>query len=45
MSVHHLISVGQEYICTKCRRRWDFDEAPDDDEECDADTHPCEEEK
>lgn len=31
---HGLRTVGQEYVCQVCRRRWDFDEKPDDDEKC-----------
>lgn len=45
MSKHNLITVGQEYICTKCHRRWDYDESPDDEEICDADTPSTNEEK
>ena len=33
---HLLRVIGQEYTCTNCKRRWDFDEAPDEQEPCDA---------
>ena len=33
---HVLYTEGQELVCRSCRRRWDFDEAPEEDEECDA---------
>lgn len=33
---HDLQTVGQEYVCRRCHRRWDFDEAPDENDPCDA---------
>lgn len=32
---HDLFTIGQEHQCVYCRRRWDFDESPDDNEVCD----------
>jgi len=33
---HTLQTIGQERICTACKRRWDFDEAPGADDVCDG---------
>lgn len=39
---HVLYELGQEVICRICKRRWDFDERPDPDEDCEPVYHDTE---
>jgi len=35
-TAHVKHTVGQQHMCTRCKRMWDFDETPADDEVCDV---------